>query len=103
MVERKHNISFSRTLLQKKCPVVNRRQKARLGAEQALVATAHKIARTIYHMLKNREAYVEGGAATYEKQQQDRELAYLKKKAAKLGFVLALPQEMVLVLDFRQN
>jgi len=74
-----------------------RRQKARLGAEQALVATAHKIARTIYHMLKNREAYVEGGAATYEKQQQDRELAYLKKKAAKLGFVLALPQETVLV------
>ena len=28
------------------------------------------------------------GAIAYEQKQQDRELAYLKKKAAKLGFTL---------------
>jgi hypothetical protein len=53
---------------------------------QALVATAHKIARTVYYLLKNRVQYVESGAAGYEQKQREREIAYLQKKATKLGF-----------------
>lgn len=59
---------------------------------QALVATAYKIARTVYYMLKNRVQYHDIGAEAYEQKQRERELAYLKKKAAKLGFDL-LPHD----------
>jgi transposase len=65
-----------------------RRKKAHLGPMQALVATAHKIARTVYHLLKTKEAYVDAGAEAYDQQHQDREVAYLKRKAAQLGFTL---------------
>jgi hypothetical protein len=40
-----------------------RRVKGRLGPAQALVATAHKIARTVYHMLQDRVPYHDMGAA----------------------------------------
>jgi transposase len=43
----------------------SRRLKGRLGPAQALVATAHQIARTVYHMLKHRVPYHEMGAAEY--------------------------------------
>ena len=52
------------------------------------MATAHKIARTVYAMLKHRVQYHDMGAVAYEQKQQERELNYLKKKAAKLGFTL---------------
>ena len=65
-----------------------RRKKAQLGPMAALVATAHKIARTVYHMFKHRVQYQDMGADAYEQKQAERELAYLKKKAAKLGFTL---------------
>lgn len=65
-----------------------RRKRAYLGPEQATVATAHKIARVVYHMLKHREAYEPLSAKDYDQQWQDRELSALKKKAAKLGFSL---------------
>ncbi|MGH8245602.1 MAG: transposase [Gammaproteobacteria bacterium] len=65
-----------------------RRKKAYLGPMPALVATAHKIARTVYSMLKHRVQYHDMGAQAYEQKQAERELVYLKKKAAKLGFTL---------------
>ena len=65
-----------------------RRKKAQIGPQQALVATAHKIARTVYHMLTHHVSYSETGALVYEQQQRGRELAHLKRKAAKLGFTL---------------
>ena len=67
-----------------------RRLKGRLGPAQALVATAHKIARTVYHMLKERVPYHDIGAAEYNKRFRERELKYLQKKAAKLGYKLSL-------------
>jgi hypothetical protein len=67
-----------------------RRLKGRLGPAQALVATAHKMARTVYHMLKDRVPYHDIGAAEYTKRFRERELKYLQKKAAKLGDKLAL-------------
>ena len=69
-----------------------RRKRAQLGPAQALVATAHKIARTVYFMLKYKVPFQDIGAEGYESQQRERELAYLQRKAAKLGFDLA-PRE----------
>jgi len=66
-----------------------RRKKAQVGPMQALVATAYKIARTVYYMLKNRVQYHDMGAEAYEQKQREREITYLKKKAAKLGFDLS--------------
>jgi hypothetical protein len=67
-----------------------RRMKGRLGPAQALVATAHKIARTVCHMLKEHVPYHDIGAAEYNKCFRERELKSLQKKAAKLGYKLAL-------------
>ena len=67
----------------------SRRLKGRLGPAQALVATAHKIARTVYHMLKHRVPYHDIGAAEYTQRFRERELQYLQKKAAKLGYTLS--------------
>ena len=66
-----------------------RRLKGRLGPAQALVATAHKIARTVYHMLKHLVPYHDIGAAEYTQRFRERALQYLQKKAAKLGYTLS--------------
>lgn len=65
-----------------------RRKRAQLGPMQALVATAYKIARTVYYMLKNRVQYHDIGAVAYEQKQKERELAHVQRRAAKLGFTL---------------
>jgi len=67
-----------------------RRQRTRLGAPKAITATAHKLARTFYSMLKNGTEYVDKGQDYYEKQYQDRIINNLKKKAADMGFDLIL-------------
>jgi hypothetical protein len=66
-----------------------RRLKGRLGPAQARVATAHKIARTVYHMRKERVPSHDIGAAEYNQRFRERELKYLQKKAAKLGYTLS--------------
>lgn len=66
-----------------------RRMRARHGPERAIVATAHKLARIIYHLLKHREAYQPMGVQEYERRSRERDIAQLQRKAAKLGFALA--------------
>ena len=66
-----------------------RRMKARLGSNEAITATAHKLARIVYHMLKNRTSYVDLGEDYYEQQYRERAVRNLRRKAAKLGFQLA--------------
>jgi hypothetical protein len=66
-----------------------RRMQGRLGPAQALVATAHKIARTVYHMLTYRVPYHDIGATEDNKRFRERELKYVQKKAAKLGYTLS--------------
>jgi transposase len=66
-----------------------RRQRARLGAPKAIIATAHKIARIIYYMLKFKIEYVDLGAEYYETKHKKRLIKSLTKKAASLGFTLA--------------
>lgn len=65
-----------------------RRMRARLGPKQAIVATAHKIARIFYHVLKHRTPFRDLGSEEYERRAQERELARLQKGAAKHGMVL---------------
>ncbi len=67
-----------------------RRKRAQLGPIQAQVATAHKIARTVYHLLKYKTPYQDIGAKAYDQQAQDREVAHLRKKAAQLGYALTV-------------
>jgi transposase len=69
-----------------------RRKQAQGGPLHAQVATANKIARTVYHMLKYHVQYEEMGAEEFERRYRERDLKALRKKAAKLGFTLVEPQ-----------
>ena len=66
-----------------------RAMRARLGPKQAIVATAHKIARIVYHLLKTREPYREESATEYDQKRRERELKHLARRAQKLGYTLA--------------
>lgn len=65
-----------------------RSMRARKGPQQAIVATAHKIARTVYHLLKYGDAFVEERAAAYEEKRRQQELHRLARRAEKLGYTL---------------
>jgi transposase len=65
-----------------------RRMRARLGAPKAITATAHKLARLVYSMLKHGTEYVDCGQDEYERQHQQRLVKNLTKRAAELGFTL---------------
>ena len=65
-----------------------RRKKAHLGAPKAITATAHKLARLIYSMLRFGQDYVDAGAEYYERQYQQRALRAAKRRAAQLGYQL---------------
>jgi transposase len=66
----------------------HRRMRAKLGKPEAVTATAHKLARIIYAMLKNQTEYIDPGEAHYEEQARQHAIKSLKRKAAKLGFEL---------------
>lgn len=69
-----------------------RRMRAKLGPEKAIVATAHKIARCFYYVLKEHTPYRYLGAEDYDRRQKERDVKALRKKAAKLGMqVVELP------------
>jgi hypothetical protein len=63
---------------------------AHKGPQQANVATAHKIARIVYHLLKTGEACVEQSAGSMKEQRRERELRRLAQHASKLGYTLTL-------------
>jgi transposase len=65
-----------------------RRMRAKHGAAKAIIATACKIARIVYHMLKDKREYVDHGADYYEHKYQDQVLKRLKRQAAQLGMQL---------------
>jgi transposase len=65
-----------------------RRKRAQYGPKVANVATAHKIARAVYFMLKNHVPYKASSAEEYEAQQQSRAMARLRRQAAQLGYNL---------------
>jgi len=72
----------------------HRRMKARLGAAEGVTATAHKLARIVYAMLKHGEAYAQEGIDAYEKKFQERKLAGLTKAAQAMGFELVAKEPL---------
>ncbi len=62
-----------------------RRVRARSGKAQAIVATAHKIARTFYFMLKRREAFRSIDSQETARRQREKELQRLTRMATRLG------------------
>jgi transposase len=68
-----------------------RRMRSTLGPAKATTATAHKLAKIIYPMLKEKTSYRERGADYYMHKDQERKLRQLRKQAKHLGFDL-VPQ-----------
>jgi transposase len=66
----------------------HRRMKGRLGPAKAVTATAHKLAKLFYKMLKYGESYVEKGQDYYEQQYKNRVVKNLQKRAQQMGFKL---------------
>jgi transposase len=66
-----------------------RHMRAMHGPMKAIVATAHKIARAVYFMLRDHKPFHDTSAEEYNQREREREIARLKKKASKLGFTLA--------------
>jgi transposase len=71
-----------------------RRMKSRLGTKGAITATAHKLARYVYAMLKHGQAYVSKGLEEYEAAMQERIERTLRKKAHALGYDLVPRQPL---------
>lgn len=69
-----------------------RRLRAKLGAPKAITATAHKLARIIYHLLTTGQAYDETVFALQEIENKHRIELRLRKQAQKLGFTLTAVQ-----------
>jgi hypothetical protein len=72
------------------CPfgMMYRRLRSRLGPAQATVATAHAIARVVYKMLKYKVEYDPLSVNEYQKQYEEQQVKYMRKRAAKFGYQL---------------
>jgi transposase len=63
-----------------------RRQRSRLGAPKAITATAHKLARIVYHLMRFGVAYMKQTEAAYAEQVRERLEKQLRRRARELGF-----------------
>jgi transposase len=63
-----------------------RRQRARLGTPKAVTATAHKLARIVYNLMRFGLAYVRQEEAAYAEQVRARLETQLHRRAKELGF-----------------
>ena len=66
----------------------HRRMRAKLGAPKAITATAHKLARIIYHLVTTGEAYDETTFAKQQARYRKRQQLRLTVQARELGFQL---------------
>ena len=65
-----------------------RRQRSRLGAPKAITATAHKLARIIYNLMRYGLAYMRQSEEAYAKQVAERLEKQLRRRAKELGYTL---------------
>jgi len=70
-----------------------RRKKAHLGPAKAITATAHKLARIIYNMLKTGTEYKDMGQEYYEQRYKKRVITNLKRRAKQFGYELKYVKE----------
>lgn len=77
----------------------HRRMKAKLGAAEAITATAHKLARLIYRLIKHGEDYVREGLEQYEKKNRERKEKAVRKMAESLGLKILEPQTLASIVS----
>jgi transposase len=65
-----------------------RRIRAKHGGPKAVTATAHKIARIFYHLLKHKQEYNDPGQDYYEQKYRERVIKNLERRAKDLGLQL---------------
>jgi len=65
-----------------------RRQRSRLGAPKAITATAHKLARILYNLMRYGIDYVQRTEAEYAEQERERVEKNLYRRAKELGYEL---------------
>jgi transposase len=65
-----------------------RRVAARRGVPKAITATAYKLARIVYGMLKHGKEYAAQGMAAYEAAYRERAIKNLRRKAKEFGYEL---------------
>lgn len=65
-----------------------RRMRSRRGGAHAVTATAHKLARICYSLLKHGHHYVDLGQEAYERHYQAIRLKHLERAANEMGFTL---------------
>jgi transposase len=65
-----------------------RRIKSRIGGQAAVTATAHKLARLVYRILRHGTEYVKQGMEDYERKIRSQMERSLRRKAAALGYQL---------------
>ena len=71
-----------------------RRMKNRLGPSKANTATAHKLARIVYRMLKYGTDYLDPGLDYYEQKYRQKVLNNLKRRTRLLGYELIQNPEL---------
>jgi transposase len=71
-----------------------RRQRSRLGAPKAITATAHKLARIVYHLMRHGIAYMKREEAAYAEQVRQRLEKQLHRRARELGYELRKVEAM---------
>jgi transposase len=69
-----------------------RQLRARMEGQAAVKAMAHYLARLVYRLMTKGQEYIDRGAAHFEHKRQQREIANLTRKAAKLGMAV-IPRE----------
>jgi transposase len=65
-----------------------RKMRSRLGAPKAITATAHKLARIFFHLLRTGEAYSESNFAREQERSRVRTENHLRRQARELGYSL---------------
>ena len=72
-----------------------RRMKACFGAQKAITATAHKLARLVYGMLRCGTRYVDKGQDWYEQQYRSRVAANLHHRTKSMGYRLVSVEDTI--------
>jgi transposase len=67
-----------------------RRMRAKMGAPKAITATAHKLARIVYHMLKHRVPFAAVPPHQDEAQSREQAIRQLQRQAQRLGVTVVV-------------
>ena len=63
-----------------------------MGARKAITATAHKLGRIVYHLMRFGEAYVKRTEEAYAQDVRERQERQLARRAKELGFEVKQPE-----------